>query len=79
MTEPLDAAHVALVDALKGIPDLAERYQEIKNSEARHADEMKQLKAEIVNHLREDRTWAQVGELLGVTGARAEQISRGAR
>ena len=79
MTNSLEAARVSLVDALNEISDDVERYQAVKELEVRIDGDFKKIKAEIALSLYEDRTWEQVGELLGVTGSRAEQISRGAR
>lgn len=79
MTRSPETAYDALVSALKAVDDLAMRYRTVKEIEERFESDMKQLKASIAQELYEGRTWAQVGELLGVTGARAEQISRAAR
>lgn len=79
MTNSLEAARVSLVDALNEISDDVERYQAVKEIEVQIEGDFKQIKAEIALSLYEQRTWEQVGELLGVTGSRAEQISRGAR
>lgn len=79
MTQTPDTAYAALVDAFKETDDLVEQYRAIKDIEDRFDSDMKQLKATIATTLYEGRTWSQVGEMLGVTGARAEQISRAAR
>jgi hypothetical protein len=79
MTQSPETAYDALVRALQAVDDLAMRYRTVKEIEERFESDMKQLKAYIATELYEGRTWAQVGELLGVTGARAEQISRAAR
>jgi uncharacterized protein YerC len=79
MTKAPDTAYDSLVSALESIDDLVERYRCIKSIEDRFEADMKQMKAALARTLYEGRTWAQVGELLGVTGARAEQISRAAR
>lgn len=79
MTDSLEAARVSLVDALNEISSDVERYQAVKALEVRLDDDFKQIKAKVARNLYADRTWDQVGEVLGVTGSRAEQISRGAR
>ena len=79
MTKAPDTAYESLVNALQGVDDLVERYRCIKAIEDQFDTDMKQMKAALARSLYEGRTWGQVGELLGVTGARAEQISRGAR
>lgn len=79
MTESLEAARVSLVDALNEISDDIERYQAVKALEVRLDYDFKQIKSKVARNLYDGRTWEQVGELLGVTGSRAEQISRGAR
>ncbi|MFE2047958.1 hypothetical protein ACFXAS_05585 [Streptomyces sp. NPDC059459] len=79
MTQAPDTAYNTLVNALESVDDLVERYRHIKAIEDQFETDMKRLKADVTRSLYEGRTWAQVGELIGVTGARAEQISRGAR
>jgi hypothetical protein len=79
MTDSLEAAAVALVDELNKISDDVERYQATKELESWIDRNFRQVKAVVAANLYAGRTWGQVGELLGVTGSRAEQISRGAR
>ncbi|MFE0887886.1 hypothetical protein ACFW4Q_02425 [Streptomyces rochei] len=79
MTDSLEAARVSLVDAINEISDDVERYQAVKALEVRFDEDFKQIKATAARNLYEGRTWEQVGELLGVTGSRAEQISRATR
>jgi len=79
MTDSLEAAAVALVDELNKISDDVERYQATKSLEARLDKDLKGIKAKVAQNLYDGRTWGEVGELLGVTGSRAEQISRAAR
>ncbi|MET7975777.1 hypothetical protein ABZW44_22580 [Streptomyces mirabilis] len=79
MTDSLEAAAVALVDELNKISDDVDRYQAAKELEAWIDKNLRQVKAVVASNLYDGRTWGQVGELLGVTGSRAEQISRGAR
>jgi hypothetical protein len=37
----------------------------------------KAMERAVVNELKQDRPWREVGELLGVSGSRAEQIAKG--
>ena len=79
MTETLDTAATTLIAAVEEIGDPVERYQAVKELESRLDTDLKRVKAEITKSLKEGRTWDQVGALLGVTGSRAEQISRASR
>jgi len=79
MTESLGAIETALTDFLGHASDDVERYQEIKKLESRLDLRLKREKADIANRLHDGRSWSQVGKLLGVTGSRAEQISRASR
>lgn len=79
MTDSLDTAERAVSDAVREFSDDVERYQAIKRLEVRLDRILKQAKAEVAKNLHEGRSWSQVGELLGVTGSRAEQISRASR
>jgi DNA-directed RNA polymerase specialized sigma subunit len=79
MTDPLDTAERAVSDAIREFTEDVERYQAIKQLETRIERIFKTAKAEVATNLHQGRSWKQVGELLGVTGSRAEQISRGTR
>lgn len=79
MTDTLETAVASLIDAIEEISDPVERYQAVKELEARLDLTLKQIKAEVAKGLYDGRSWNQVGELIGVTGSRAEQISRAAR
>ncbi|MGW2010895.1 hypothetical protein ACWDBF_21310 [Streptomyces angustmyceticus] len=79
MTPAEEAAIQTLVDAVLETSDLVDRYQEVKEVETALGTHMKEIKADITKRLYEGRSWSGVGDLLGVTGSRAEQISRGAR
>lgn len=79
MTEALDTATASLISELNGISNDVERYKAAEALKARIDREVKTVKAEVAKSLYEGRSWASVGELLGVTGSRAEQISRAAR
>lgn len=75
----LDDAVDALIAALRRIADPVKRYEAAKDLESRVVGDVKQVKAEVAQELHPQRTWKEVGELLGVTGSRAEQISRASR
>lgn len=79
MTESLDALLRTLIAALREISDDVERYEAAKELETRISRYLRSVKAEAARNLYDGRSWSQVGELLNVTGSRAEQISRGAR
>ncbi|MER7151243.1 hypothetical protein [Streptomyces lydicus] len=79
MTPATEEAVETLVQAATEASDLVERYQGIKELEEILDIRLREAKAEIAKSLYEGRSWRQVGDLLGVTGSRAEQISRGAR
>ncbi|MBP2581893.1 hypothetical protein J3A78_002371 [Streptomyces sp. PvR006] len=79
MTDAVETAERALIAALKEIGDAVERYEAVKELEARLDRSLKGMKADVAKELYVDRSWNQVGKMLGVTGSRAEQISRAAR
>ncbi|NUL14492.1 hypothetical protein [Streptomyces lunaelactis] len=79
MTDSLDDRERALIAAINEISDDVERYQAVRGLEDRLALAFKQMKADAAKSLHDDRPWSQVGKLLGVTGSRAEQISRASR
>lgn len=79
MTESVDTAERALIAAIREISDDVERYETVKELEARLDLSLKEIKADVAKSLYDGRSWNAVGKLLGVTGSRAEQISRAAR
>lgn len=79
MTDTLEARATSLLNAIKEISDEVERYQAVQDLEVQLGAGFKEAKAEIALALHEGRTWQQVGDMLGVTGSRAEQISRASR
>jgi hypothetical protein len=79
MTPTLDAAITSLLNALRDLEDLVQRYEAIRHAEAQLVSAFRAERAAIASSLHEERSWAQVGSMLGVTGSRAEQISRAAR
>lgn len=69
-----------LVATVATVEDPVDRYQAAqKMGEVLREQFRAQYQAIALTLKNEGRTWRQVGELLGVTGARAEQMSRGAR
>ncbi|WP_328903254.1 hypothetical protein OHR86_28035 [Streptomyces sp. NBC_00441] len=79
MTDTLEARATSLLNAINEISDEVERYQAVQDLEVQFGAGFKEAKAKIALALHEGRTWQQVGDLLGVTGSRAEQISRASR
>jgi hypothetical protein len=79
MTPSPDDARRTLIATLDAISDPAERLREATTQEEQLKVEFKELRARIARELKNDRTWDQVGEYFGVTGSRAEQISRASR
>lgn len=79
MTESPDAARSVLIDSFDAISDPVERLREVDEQEAKLKVDIKGVRARIALQLKDGRTWEQVGEFFGVTGSRAEQISRAAR
>lgn len=79
MTEALEIAERALIEALKEISDDVEQYRTSKELKARLDQAVRDIQAGVATRLYVGRSWSEVGRLLGVTGSRAEQISRGAR
>lgn len=79
MTPSTDTARRTLIASFDAISDPAERLREVESQEAQLKADMKELRARIARELKVGRTWEQVGEFFGVTGSRAEQISRASR
>lgn len=66
--------------ALDEIADPLGRYKEALRTDAELKQAFREMRQEIALNLKaEGRSWREVGEVLGVTGARAEQMSRCAR
>lgn len=69
-----------VIRAITATPDLVEQYQETERIEALLKQDLRRMRQEAVLELKQEgRSWREVGEIIGVTGARAEQMSRGAR
>ncbi|MEU0783494.1 GIY-YIG nuclease family protein [Streptomyces sp. NPDC006173] len=64
---------------LEGIADPLDRLAAMRKLEAPLMDALATVRQETVLKLKSGRTWQGVGALIGVSGARAEQISRRAR
>lgn len=79
MTTSPDVARRALIASLDVISDPAERLREVDTLEDQLKIDIRGVRARIALQLKEGRTWDQVGEYFGVTGSRAEQISRASR
>ncbi|MDK1473647.1 hypothetical protein QNO07_09465 [Streptomyces sp. 549] len=80
MTEALTSAIETETGRLATIPDPAERFhaaREIREALAAGDRAVKALERAAVNDLKEGRPWREVGEALGMSGSRAEQIARG--
>lgn len=80
MTDALDEAIDAAMQSLVAIEDPIERYQvsrDLRTKIDRGSNALKHAQAQIANELKTEHSWREVGELLGVSGSRAEQISRG--
>lgn len=80
MTEALATAIETATAEVAAITDPIERYYAARKCRATLASgdrELKDLQQDIANHLKAGRTWAEVGELLGVTGSRAEALAKG--
>ncbi|MER7517811.1 hypothetical protein [Streptomyces sp. NPDC126499] len=80
MTELLEHQRAALISDLAALADgPADRFRKLDELGKLLAADIKRAKAEAVVELHEGRSWNQVGALLGVTGSRAEQLSRASR
>lgn len=80
MTEALITVIETEAGALTGISDPVERFNRARDLRAQldRGDRiLKDVEQSAVIELKEGRPWREVGELLGMTGSRAEQISRG--
>lgn len=80
MTDALDEAIDAALQSLADIDDPVERYRvsrQVRIELDRGSSALKATQAEIANELKPGRSWREVGDLLEVSGSRAEQISRG--
>jgi alkylhydroperoxidase/carboxymuconolactone decarboxylase family protein YurZ len=80
MTHALTDSITAAVEAVAAITDPVERYKDARERRTELNDGDRSLmliQQAVAQELKEGRTWAHVGELLEVTGSRAEQIAKG--
>jgi hypothetical protein len=80
MTEALTSAIESETGRLASIEDLVERFRAVREfrDAMAHGDRIgRQIEKAIVAELKTGRPWREVGELLGVSGSRAEQIAKG--
>jgi hypothetical protein len=80
MTEALTSAIESETARITGIEDAVERFREVREFRAAMADGDRigrEMERAIVAELKQGRPWREVGELLGVSGSRAEQIAKG--
>lgn len=80
MTDALDLAIDNALRSLAEIEDPVERFRvcrQVRVSLDRGSSGLKATQAAIANELKPGRSWREVGDLLEVSGSRAEQISRG--
>lgn len=80
MTDALTEYAEAEAAPVAAIADPIERFEAAKNERAKHgaADRaLMEIQKAVVWELYENRTWAEVGELLGFSGSRAEALARG--
>lgn len=80
MTEALTSAIESETGRITGIDDLLERFREVREFREKMAagDRIgRKMEQAIVAELKQGRAWREVGELLGVSGSRAEQIAKG--
>lgn len=75
----IDLARARVLAHLEAIPDPIDRYRALERTQSVLADQLASTKQASILGLKAGRTWRAVGELIGVSGARAEQISRRAR
>ncbi|MDR3083107.1 MAG: hypothetical protein LBV60_19675 [Streptomyces sp.] len=80
MTEALTSSIESETGRLAQIPDAIERFHEARKLREvltvgdRKARELEQA---AVRELKQGRPWREVGEMLGMSGSRAEQIASG--
>jgi hypothetical protein len=75
MTEPARAID-SMVAELSAITDPIERFHAARGTAKAAADAVDEVLATAVLELKPGRSWREVGELLDMTGSRAEQIAR---
>lgn len=79
MTDALTAAIETVTEQVAAISDPIERYQAARKIRVQLGDgdrTLMSIQQKVAAGLKPGRTWAEVGDLLGVTGSRAEQIAK---
>jgi hypothetical protein len=80
MTDATTTAIEEATTTVAAIEDPVIRFEAARTERAKYAAgdrAMLEIQREIVRGLHEDRSWAEVGALLGFSGSRAEAIARG--
>ena len=80
MTNALTDSIETAAAAVAAIADPVERYQAARDERAKLAAgdrTFMEIQQAVAWELYETRTWAEVGEALGVSGSRAEAIAKG--
>lgn len=80
MTDALTASIETAAAAVAAITDPVERYLAARDERSKLASgdrTFMEIQQAVAWELYETRTWAQVGEELGVSGSRAEAIAKG--
>lgn len=80
MTEALTSAIESEATRIEEIVDLVARFhaiREFRHSVAEGDRVGRSMESVVINELKRDRAWREVGELLGMSGSRAEQIAKG--
>lgn len=80
MTDPLTSALEDAITQVAEVTDPAERFRAARDKRAAitEADRrLTEIEKAVVWELYEGRTWAEVGQILGFSGSRAEAIARG--
>lgn len=80
MTDQLHAAIDSARTSLESITDPVERYhaaRAVRDFLDQANLQIKAVQQEVILTLKPGRPWREVGELIGVSGSRAEQISKG--
>jgi hypothetical protein len=69
-----------VIRSITEIPDLVEQYEEAERTRVLLKEEFRRIRQGAVLEMKQEgRSWREIGEIFGVSGARAEQMSRGAR
>lgn len=80
MTDALTTTIETATERVAAIADPVERYNAAREIRGQIADgdrELRLIQQRTVKSLKTDRTWAEVGRMIGVSGSRAEQLATG--